>query len=331
MALRLAQIASTLGPSQVLAMEDHGPARVVQGAASTYDLALEAIADGLDLAAIVARRGLAQAVDLEAALAHGQVLAPVSHPDPARTWVTGTGLTHLGSARSRDDMHRKLADPAALSDSMKMFKIGLDGGKPDAGRIGAQPEWFYKGDGRIVAAPEQQLTSPAFGADASDEAEIAGVYLIAPDGSPVRLGFVLGNELSDHETEQENYLYLAHSKLRPCSIGPELRVGELPPEVCGVSRVRRGQEVVWEGEFLSGEAHMAHSIANLEHHHFKYGLFRRPGDLHLHFLGAAVLSFSHGIRTQPGDQFEIEADAFRYPLRNQLSVAPEKTVAMRSL
>jgi hypothetical protein len=331
MTLRLAQVAPSPGQVRVLAFDDEGPARVVRGAVSTYALAQEAMAAGVGLGEIVLRHGLEEVVDLAAELAAGRVLAPVHQDDAARTMVSGTGLTHLGSAKSRDDMHRKLADPGALTDSMKMFKIGLDGGKPAAGEVGAQPEWFYKGDGSIVTAPEHPFVTPDFGRDASDEAEIVGVYVIAPDGAPVRLGYALGNELSDHVTEQENYLYLAHSKLRPCSIGPELLVGELPAAVQGKARVLRAGAQLWEGEFLSGEANMAHTIANLEHHHFKYGLFRRPGDLHLHYFGAAVLSFSHGIRTQPGDVFEIEVAPFRYPLRNGLAIAASPSPPMRTL
>jgi hypothetical protein len=331
MSLRLVQVAPRGGDPLVLALDGDVPPRVVRGATSTYDLAVEALADRISLDAAVRRHGLGDAFNLDEALSAGRVLPPVNHVDPARTLVSGTGLTHLGSAKSRDDMHRKLADDAALTDSMKMFKIGLEGGKPPPGQAGAAPEWFYKGDGSILTAPEHPFVAPGFSEDVSDEAEIVGVYLIAPDGTPVRLGFALGNELSDHVVEQRNYLYLAHSKLRPCSIGPELLVGQLPQEVRGAARIRRGGSLLWEGEFLSGEAHMAHSIANLEHHHFKYRQFRRPGDLHIHFFGAAVLSFTAGIRTKAGDLFEIEAAPFRYPLRNRLSLAAAEPVAIKAL
>ncbi|MCZ2500469.1 GguC protein, partial [Xylophilus sp. Kf1] len=114
----------------------------------------------------------------------------------------------------------------------------------------------------------------------------------APDGRPFRLGFALANEFSDHVTERGNYLWLAHSKLRVASFGPELRVGELPADVRGTSRLVRDGAVIWEKPFLSGEANMSHSLANLEHHHFKYDLFRRPGDVHVHFFGTATLSFA---------------------------------------
>jgi hypothetical protein len=44
---------------------------------------------------------------------------------------------------ARNAMHAKPADAAALTDSMKMFKLGLEGGKPVPGQIGVEPEWFY--------------------------------------------------------------------------------------------------------------------------------------------------------------------------------------------
>ena len=76
---------------------------------------------------------------------------------------------------------------------------------------------------------------------------------------------------------------------------------------------------------------MSHSIANLEHHHFKYAGFRRPGDVHVHFFGTATLSFSDGIATQPGDVFEIEAAPFTLPLRNKLVRAEPEPVTVRAL
>lgn len=76
---------------------------------------------------------------------------------------------------------------------------------------------------------------------------------------------------------------------------------------------------------------MSHSIANLEHHHFKYALFRRPGDIHVHFFGTATLSFSEGIATRPGDVFEIEAAPFGLPLRNRLVRAEQEAFAVRPL
>lgn len=298
-------------------------ARLVPGAGAVLDLAQEAIAAGAGLAEIVARRGEGDPVNLAALLDADRLDCPVRHPDPAHMMLTGTGLTHLGSASARDAMHAKAAaeGEAAMSDSMKMFRMGIEGGKPAAGQPGVQPEWFWKGTGAVAVAPGAPLTSPAFALDGGEEPEIAGIYLIGPDGTPFRLGFTLGNEFSDHVTERINYLYLAHSKLRPAAFGPELRVGPLPDHVEGTSRILRDGAVVWEKPFLSGEANMSHTIANLEAHHFKYDLFRQPGDLHVHMFGAATLSFSDGLETRAGDVFEIVSPDFGLPLRNPLAVA----------
>ncbi|SIQ61258.1 hypothetical protein SAMN05421641_11097 [Paracoccus thiocyanatus] len=300
-----------------VAMRDEGGAHLVPGAATTLELAQAAIAAGRSLAAEVAARGRGKPVDLAAALAQGRMLLPVDHPDPAHLHLTGTGLTHLGSAATRNAMHRK-ADPAELTDSIKMFRMGLEGGKPQPGQVGVQPEWFWKGNGHGAVAPGADLVSPGFALDGGEEPEIAGIYLIGPDGRPFRLGFALGNEFSDHVTERGNYLWLAHSKLRPASFGPEMRLGALPDHVEGASRVIRDGKVVWEKPFLSGEANMSHSLANLEHHHFKYALFRQPGDVHVHFLGTATLSFADGIAVRPGDRFQIESPEFGLPLCNRL-------------
>jgi hypothetical protein len=288
------------------------------GADSVRALALSAIEAGQSLRQRVEAQGFGAAVDLKAALAEGRVLPPVDHPDDAHVLVAGTGLTHLGSAEGRDKMHKDLADPAKMTDSMKMFRMGLEGGRPAPGREGVQPEWFYKGDGSTVIAPGAPLPSPSFALDAGEEPEIAGLYVNGPDGTPHRIGFALGNEFSDHVTERQNYLYLAHSKLRASAIGPELLVGDLPPDVRGTSRIIRGGEVVWEKPFLTGEANMSHTVANLEGHHFKYALFRRPGDVNIHYFGTATLSVSDGFKTLEGDIFEIAADAFGLPLSNPI-------------
>lgn len=295
----------------VALLSDAGAVRVA-GTATTFDLAAEAIAAGSSLADLATERA-GEAIDIHACA----LLPAITHPDALRVLVSGTGLTHLGSAEGRDKMHKPAS--GAETDSMRMFRMGLEGGKPEAGSAGVQPEWFYKGDGSILVGPNDPLAMPGFAEDGGEEPEIAGIYLIDADGTPYRLGFALGNEFSDHVVERQNYLWLAHSKLRQAALGAELLLGELPQDVRGTSRIRRGNETVWEKPFLSGEANMSHSIANLEHHHFKNAVFRRPGTLHVHFFGTATLSFSDGVATQAGDVFEIEADAFRLPLRNALT------------
>ncbi|NGO65237.1 GguC protein [Rhizobium daejeonense] len=303
-------------------------ARLVLGFASTYELAKAAIASGISIGALIQRQGAGDAVDLAALAAGGKLDCPVRHPDPAHMFLTGTGLTHTGSASARDSMH---ADTTGMSDSMKMFRMGIEGGKPKPGETGVQPEWFYKGTGVNAIAPGEALVSPSFALDGGEEPEIAGFYLMGEDGTAFRIGFSLANEFSDHVTEKINYLYLAHSKLRPAAFGPELLVGELPEHVTGSSRILRDGKVIWEKPFLSGEGNMSHTIANLEYHHFKYDLFRQPGDLHVHMFGTATLSFADGIKTQDGDVFEVSATQFGLALSNPLKTAAEQMPAVKAL
>jgi hypothetical protein len=325
-ALRLIQFSSETGRPRVGWVAPDGEAVGCVGEfQSTYELAQAAIAARESLDSHAARLLQPAELPYAALRAERRVLAPLTHPDPARCLVSGTGLTHYGSAAARDSMHKKLAAAAdSLSDSMQMFKWGVDGGRPasGSGEPGAQPEWFYKGDGDIVVGCGAALPSPAFALDGGEEPELVGLYVIAPDGTPLRLGFAIGNEISDHVTERKNYLYLAHSKLRPCAVGPELRTGAPPAHMEGMSRIRRGNQVLWEKPFVTGEGNMCHSLANLEYHHFKYAAHRRPGDVHLHFFGTATLSFADGVRAAPGDVFEVDLPDLGAPLVNPLAQVP---------
>jgi len=313
------------GMLRVALVEGHDAVRPIRVEGGLYALAQIAIDSDQSLAAVIEMRLDDELIDYQPLVDEQRLLPPLTHPDAAHCLITGTGLTHLGSADARSAMHAKLehSDEQELTDSMRMFRLGVEGGKPEDGGIGTQPEWFYKGDGGWVVAPESPLSSPSFAEDAGEEPELVGLYLIGQDGRPWRVGFAIGNEFSDHVTERHNYLWLAHSKLRPCSFGPELVIGELPDHLEGVSRITRQGETRWEKAFLTGEANMSHSIANLEHHHFKYAGFRRPGDVHVHFFGTATLSFADGIRVEEGDRFEIELPAFGRALRNPLVIADD--------
>jgi hypothetical protein len=317
---------ATSGERGVAALSADLTVRRLDGIASVHALAREAIARGGSLLELAEAR-CGEAINL----GEVKLLVPFDLDDPTHLFVTGTGLTHLGSAEGRDKMH-KAAAAGQATDTMRMFLMGCEGGKPEPGGVGAQPEWFYKGDGSILVPTGSPLEKPAFAGDGGEEPEIAGIYLNDADGLPYRLGFALGNEFSDHVTERANYLWLAHSKLRQAAIGPELLLGVLPDDVRGTSRIIRGATVVWEKPFHSGEANMSHSIANLEHHHFKNRLFRRPGLGHVHFFGTATLSCADGLETCAGDVFEISADPFALPLTNSLTEdQDEGTIEVRTL
>lgn len=331
--MRLIQFEDRAGQRRVGVVEGAG-IQVLRGVRSTRELGLAAIRAGSGLHDEVLRRGSEPGPDYAGLLEEEGVLPPLDHDDPAHCLVSGTGLTHLGSAATRDRMHQhNQGDETALTDTMRIFRWGLEGGKPPAGQVGAQPEWFYKGDGGIVVRPGADFPLPAFAEDAGEEPELVGLYLIGDDRRPYRLGYALGNEFSDHLMERRNYLYLAHSKLRACCYGPELRVGELPRHLQGESRILRDGEVLWQQAFLSGEDNMCHSLENLEYHHFKYAQFLRPGDVHVHYFGTATLSFADGIKAAPGDVFEIAMAEFGAPLRNgiaavETALTPGRVVAL---
>ena len=309
--------------TRVARANDDGTVTPLSRFETTYALARRAIERGCTLAQVVSGEKLDAPLQYQDLKRDGRLLPPLTHPDPAHCLVTGTGLTHLGSAAARDSMHQRLnRQDTELTDSMKMFKWGVEGGKPKDNQPGMQPEWFYKGNGGNVVACGRPLLSPDFAEDHGEEPELVGCYVIDDQGRPHRLGFAIGNEFSDHVTERRNYLLLAHSKLRQCGVGPMLNTGEIPSHLEGHSRIRRNGQVLWQKPFLTGEGNMSHSFANLEYHHFKYAQHRVPGDVHLHFFGTATLSFVDGIKVQPGDEFEIDLPALGEPLVNKLLIEP---------
>ena len=331
--LRIVQLSHTTHGRRVAVVEEP-QLRLLRDCSSVLGLAVSAIELKCRLRESVERLVSNERVDYDAVYegrSDWRLLPPIDHPEPSRCHVTGTGLTHKGSAENRQSMH--VAAKAEATDSMKMFQIGMEGGRPEPGCVGAAPEWFYKGVGTIVRAPNEPLTVPAHGDDGGEEGEIAGVYLIGDDGTPFRIGLAQGNEFSDHLLEAKNYLYLAPSKLRDCSLGPELVVEQEFDAVSGRVAIERAGQVIWQAAQASGEQRMCHSLANLEHHHFKHAVHRRPGDVHIHFLGADMFSFKDRLRLEDGDVMEISFAGFGRPLRNPIRVerASEKPVAVRAL
>jgi hypothetical protein len=307
-----------------VAMAEAQRLRILNGVDSIYRLALTALAVGKTLEETAQKElgtDLIEYDPVHAGASEWRLLPAFDHPDePARCLVTGTGLTHKKSAQNRQAMHTEQKPAAALTDSMRMYQSGLEGGRPAPGQIGVAPEWFYKGCGTILRAHGQPLDVPAFGMDGGEESEVAGAYLIDAHGVPRRVGLVLANEFSDHKMERLSYLHLAPSKLRTCAIGPELIVNGDFQDARGAVRILRGRESVWSQTFTTGETNMSHSVANLEHHHFKYEAHRRPGDVHIHFFGADAFSFGAGIELADGDVMEIELAGFGRALRNPIRI-----------
>jgi hypothetical protein len=324
--MRLVQLKA--GETRRVAVVQEPKLRLLRGFDSTMALAQAAIANGGKLSSVVADHLTDESLDYEPIYegrSEWKLLTPIDHPQEiARCLVAGTGLTHLGSARDRASMHK--VKEQELTDSMKMFQWGLEQGRPDDGVIGIAPEWFYKGGGSILHAHGEPLFIPPYAEDGGEEAEIAVLYVIGPEGRPYRVGMAQGNEFSDHRFEKKNYLNLAGSKLRTCSIGPELVVHPDFRNVPGTVTLRRDGKQFWSQPIASGEEEMAHSLRNLEHHHFKFELHRRPGDVHVHFLGAHSLSFGQGIELKDRDVMEVHFEGFGRPLRNTVEVVKQKNI-----
>jgi hypothetical protein len=257
-------------------------------------------------------------------LSDWKLLPSFDHPqDPCKIMLSGTGLTHKASAENRQKMH-EAAQEVGLTDSMKIYLWGVEGGHPENGNIGIQPEWFYKGNGSVLRAHGDNLEIPPYGNDGGEEPELAGVYLNDRDGKPWRIGFTTANEFSDHIMERKNYLYLAPSKIRNCAIGPELVVTSKFEDIHGEVSIVRKNAALWNKTIHTGENNMAHSLANLEYHHFKYANHRLPGQGHVHFFGADAFSFGAGIELQESDVMQIEWEGMGRPLRNVLIKTKKK-------
>jgi len=298
--------------------------RILHGAPSLYEWAINALQKNRPLSEMLleAEPESHECYDtIYSGLSEWRLLPAFDHPEHrSRCLVSGTGLTHDASAKNRDTMHENATQATTdQTDSRKMFEWGRKGGKPPAGKIGIQPEWFYKGNGAILRGHGESLDIETFAEGGGEEPEIVGLYLIDSDGAPRRIGYAAGNEFSDHTMEQKNYLYLAPSKLRQASIGPEALIGELPAQISGMVSIYRGNECLWSSQINTGEANMTHSLANLEHHHFKYPQHRQPGDVHVYFFGADSFSFGSGIFLQQGDTMSVEWNELGRPLINSIS------------
>jgi len=301
--------------------------KLLKDISSVYDLALEAILEKKKIKEVIGLRLSTEQLDyteVYEGVGEWRLLPSFDHPGNSFACnVSGTGLTHKNSALNRQMMHQGGIGEQP-TDSMRMYQWGLEGGSPPAGTIGTQPEWFHKGNGTVLRAHGEPLIVPSFGDDGGEEPEIAGIYVIDEKGAPWRIGFSTANEFSDHVMEKKNYLYLAPSKLRTCSIGPELVLDEAFTALSGTVRIQRGGQPLWSSVIHTGQEHMAHSVANLEYHHFKYDCHRVPFQAHIHFFGADAFSFGSKILLQDADVMEISWEGMGRPLKNPLRIALEK-------
>lgn len=331
---RLVQLSHPTNGRQ-LALVQEPSLVLLSGSTSVYDLAVEAINNGKDIISLIQQNLTNTYLEYDSlyeGLTEWTLLPSFDCPGNSYSClVSGTGLTHKNSALNRQVMHQ--AETDKLTDSMKMYQWGLEGGQPDPGSIGIQPEWFYKGTGAILRAHNQPLIVPPFANDGGEEPEIAGVYISNKMGQPFRIGFTTSNEFSDHIMERKNYLYLAPSKLRNCAIGPELVIDNDFLDMKGTVSIHRNDKVIWSANINTGEKNMAHSLANLEYHHFKYAEHRQPFQCHVHFFGADAFSFGGGIKLEAGDEMHVHWEGMGRPLINPIVIntGKEEYIGVQSL
>ena len=289
---------------------------------SVYDAALEALHRNIKLADLILNSRSDVKMDYDSVYNGNnewKLLPAFDWPEnPLGCLVAGTGLTHKNSALNRQMMHASTEQK--LTDSMVMYDWGVKAGFPVPGEIGVQPEWFYKGNGSVLKAHGEPLEVPEYANDGGEEPEIAGVYLVDDNGKPWRIGFTTGNEFSDHVMEKKNYLYLAPSKLRQCSIGPELVIGGDFTDIRGTVSISNTDGIKWSSDIKTGEKNMAHSLENLEYHHFKYVGHRLPLQPHVHFFGADAFSFGNNVALQNDDLMKVHWQGMGRALENRISI-----------
>jgi len=199
----------------------------------------------------------------------------------------------------------------------------------------AAPPWFTKGNGMHLRAHGEPLTIPAFAQGGAEEAELAAVYLIGPDGIPRRIGLTPGNEFADPAMAAQDGRLLARAKLRNCAIGPELALDAEFQDVAGtvgVERVIDGiRAPIWCKQIRTGEKHAAFRLEQIEQHHFEFEPHRIPGDVHVHFLGGSVSSYADGVVLDEGDEVVIQWEGFGLPLRNPIGRQAAATHPVESL
>jgi hypothetical protein len=117
------------GTHRRVAVVEEPQLRLLGGCDSVHALARTACTTSLKLSEIVRQRKTQDVLDYDPIYegrSEWRILPAVDHPeDPARCLVSGTGLTHLGSARNRQSMHTNATE--TLTDSMKMFRWGVEG------------------------------------------------------------------------------------------------------------------------------------------------------------------------------------------------------------
>ena len=96
--------------------------------------------------------------------------------------------------------------------------------------------------------------------------------------------------------------------------------------------IERSGAALWSKAIAPGADAMCHSLANIEHHHFKFEGHRRPGDVHVHFFGADCLSLVKA-PVEDGDVMDVRCDGFgrRCAIRCRVAAPSRAAIAVSPL
>src|SRR5258708_39461598 len=134
------------GSERRVALLEEPRVLLLEGASSIVAFVQQVIESEETLSALARRKATGEALQYDPIYrgeSEWRLLPAMDHPEePARCLVSGTGLTHLGSAKNRNAMHE--GGGLELTDSMKMFRQGVQGGKPRAGLLWAAPSWVFQ-------------------------------------------------------------------------------------------------------------------------------------------------------------------------------------------
>ena len=103
-----------------------------------------------------------------------------------------------------------------LTDSMRCTSPASKAADPAAGRVGVQPEWFYKGTGADPAGPRRAARATRVRRRRRRGAGGRRRYVIDDAGRPCALASPPATSSPTTSWKRKNYLYLADSKLREC-------------------------------------------------------------------------------------------------------------------
>ncbi len=155
----------------------------------------------------------------------------------------------------------------------------------------AGPPWRYIASGASLRGHGDSLPAGA-------SPDLAAIYLIAPDGLPRRAGITQGN------------------RGRASSLGPELILEPELPVLKGSARVGHSQKP--RSQTLLAEVPVQLALASIEPDHFESADFRRPGDVHVHFLGERVFTHGADLEAGEGERVEVEFEGLGRALINTI-------------